>query len=196
MAEETETEKQEGEEETAEDSAKAGRMKLILMVGAAVLLGAGAGAGFMLLRTPHAPEGGAEAAAHGEEHPFEEVEPAHPEEEEVEEAHASDGASKEKLGTMFPLDTFIVNVGDNTRDRYLKLKAELELSNTETGEEIEGRLPQIRDLLISLLASKGFDDIRSIEGKAQLRQEILQRVNAVLSSGKARNVFFTEFVIQ
>lgn len=196
MAEETEAENQDGEEGTPEESAAGGRLRLLLTVGVAVLLGAGAGAGFMLLRTPHGPEAEAQFASGEEGHPFEAVEPLSPEELEPEEAFVLDRASKEKLGTIFPLDTFIVNVGDQTRDRYLKLKAELELSDDATSEEIEDRLPQIRDLLISLLASKGFDDIRTIEGKAQLRQEILQRVNAVLSSGKARNVFFTEFVIQ
>ncbi len=63
-------------------------------------------------------------------------------------------------------------------------------------EEIKQRLPQIRDLIISLLGSKSFDDVRSIEGKDLLREEMLRRINALLETGKARSIFFTEFVVQ
>ena len=100
------------------------------------------------------------------------------------------------VGKMYPLDSFIVNIGDRDRDRYLKLKAELELSTEAVAQELEQRLPQIRDLIISLLGSKSFDEIRSIEGKDLLREEVLQRINALLMTGKARSVFFTEFVVQ
>ncbi len=100
------------------------------------------------------------------------------------------------LGAIFSLDAFIVNIGDGDRDRYLKLKADLELTNDTVAEEIDQRLPQIRDLVISLLGSKSFDDVRSIEGKDLLREEMLRRINALLVTGKARSVFFTEFVVQ
>ena len=51
-------------------------------------------------------------------------------------------------------------------------------------------------MVISLLGSKSFEEIRSMEGKDILREEILQRLNALLKTGKARRVFFTEFVVQ
>ena len=51
-------------------------------------------------------------------------------------------------------------------------------------------------LVISLLGSKSFEDVRTIEGKNFLREEILLRVNALLVTGKAKRVFFTEFVVQ
>ncbi len=100
------------------------------------------------------------------------------------------------IGETYALDTFVVNIRDGERDRYLKLKAELELSGSETAEEIAQRLPQIRDLVISLLGSKSFEDIRTIEGKNFLREELLLRVNSLLSTGSVNRVFFTEFVVQ
>ena len=100
------------------------------------------------------------------------------------------------IGTTFGLDTFVVNIADRERDRYLKLKAELELEKPEIAQELEERLPQIRDLLISLLGGKSFDEIRTIEGKNFLREEMLLRINALLVTGEVRRIFFTEFVVQ
>ena len=100
------------------------------------------------------------------------------------------------IGKTYPLDTFVVNIQDRNRDRYLKLKTELELLEPDTADEIEQRLPQIRDLIISLLSSKSFEDIRTIEGKNFLREEILLRVNSLLVTGSVKRIFFTEFVVQ
>ena len=105
-------------------------------------------------------------------------------------------ASGNHIGTVVPLDSFVVNISDRERDRYLKLKAELELSIPELSDELDQRMPQIRDLIISLLGSKSFDEVRTIEGKNFLREEMLLRINALLVSGKVKRVFFTEFVVQ
>jgi flagellar basal body-associated protein FliL len=105
-------------------------------------------------------------------------------------------ASSSHIGKVIPLDSFVVNISDRERDRYLKLKAELELSIPELSDELDQRMPQIRDLIISLLGSKSFEEVRTIEGKNFLREEMLLRINALLVSGKVKRVFFTEFVVQ
>ena len=179
------------EAEEAEDASGGGRLGWLIPVAAsAVLVLAGAGAGFLMLYGD-APEGPIESAEASQEakadHPFALAQ--------SEVAAGTAGAAK-ILGAIFSLDAFIVNVGDGDRDRYLKLKADLELTNDIVADEIEQRLPQIRDLIISLLGSKSFDDVRSIEGKDRLREEMLRRINALLVTGKARSIFFTEFVVQ
>ncbi len=100
------------------------------------------------------------------------------------------------IGKIVPLDDFVVNISDHERDRYLKLKAELELSIPELTDELDQRMPQIRDLIIGLLGNKSFEEVRTIEGKNFLREEILLRINSLLVSGKVKRVFFTEFVVQ
>ncbi len=164
------------------------------MASAALLL-AGAGAGFLMFYgdAPEEPIDSAEAPQ--EAHPYERAqsEAAHEVAAAIKPAGA--GAGK-RLGAIFSLDAFIVNIGDGDRDRYLKLKADLELTKDTVAEEIKQRLPQIRDLIISLLGSKSFDDVRSIEGKDLLREEMLRRINALLETGKARSIFCTEIVVQ
>jgi flagellar FliL protein len=63
-------------------------------------------------------------------------------------------------------------------------------------DELKSRMPQVKDLIISLLSSQSFNEIRSIEGKDALREEIMVRLNALVRSGKVSRVFFTEFVVQ
>ena len=55
---------------------------------------------------------------------------------------------------------------------------------------------QIRDSILLVVTSKSFDDIRPATGKTQLREEILEEINKVLEHGKARKVYFKEFVVQ
>jgi flagellar FliL protein len=63
-------------------------------------------------------------------------------------------------------------------------------------EEINKRLPQVRDSILTLLSSKSNDDINTLEGKYQLRAEILTSVNQYLKTGKIKNIYFTDFIIQ
>jgi flagellar FliL protein len=58
------------------------------------------------------------------------------------------------------------------------------------------RTPQIRDSILVLLTSKDSGTIRTPQGKAQLRDEITQRVNGLLPKAAVRSAYFTEFVIQ
>ena len=92
------------------------------------------------------------------------------------------GGDSHHIGKIVSLDSFVVNISDRERDRYLKLKTELELSMPELADELDQRMPQIRDLIISLLGSKSFEEVRTIEGKNFLREEILLRVNSLLVS--------------
>ncbi|MFQ5513733.1 MAG: flagellar basal body-associated protein FliL [Myxococcota bacterium] len=188
--------KKETADPEAEEATGGGKKKLVLIVAiAGVLVLGGAGAGFVLLRgSGDGTE--TEAEAEGESHERADAETLEHDEagstEAEAEAHEPEGA----VGKMYALEPFIVNIADRERDRYLKIKAELELVRPEVANEVEARLPQLRDMVISLLGSKSFEEIRSMEGKDLLREELLQRINALLTTGKARRIFFTEFVVQ
>jgi len=117
--------------------------------------------------------------------------------EEKKKEHGEEGAaSPGHLGKIVPLEPFVVNISDRERDRFLKVKTEIELSSNDVAAELQQRLPQIRDLIISLLGAKSFDEVRSIEGKNFLREEMLLRINSLLVTGKAKSIYFTEFVVQ
>jgi flagellar FliL protein len=103
---------------------------------------------------------------------------------------------KQDIGPIFPLETFIVNLVDLHGKRYLKVKVDLELDAEKLKEEIERRLPQVKDAILTLLSSKGFEDINSFEGKVQLRAEVISILNQFLKTGMITNLYFTEFIVQ
>ena len=103
---------------------------------------------------------------------------------------------EEEGGGIYDLEPFIVNLADVTKIRYLKINIKLEMIRSGYSEDLNDRLPQIRDVLLLLLSSKEFANIRTIEGKMELRDEILQRVNGIYKNNKVKMAYFTEFVTQ
>jgi len=100
------------------------------------------------------------------------------------------------VGEMFPLATFVVNLADPGGKRYLRATMQLELAPEEPPATLEKRLPQIRDVVLTILPTKEFKDIRTVAGKSTLRNEILDKLNAMLNGPRVANIYFTEFVIQ
>jgi flagellar FliL protein len=97
---------------------------------------------------------------------------------------------------MFDLDPFIVNLSDVPESRYLKLTVKLELDRPDIAAELSARIPQVRDTILILLSSKDTAGLRNPQGKFQLRDELTQRVNALLPKSGVRSAYFTEFVVQ
>ncbi|MGD9332675.1 MAG: flagellar basal body-associated FliL family protein [Desulfobacterales bacterium] len=118
-----------------------------------------------------------------------------PEEEIVEEV-IEEEEEVETIGEMFPLDTFVVNLADASGKRYLRATMQLELTPEESVANFEQRLPQIRDVVLTILPTKQFDEIRTVDGKTALRTEIIDQLNELLNGESVANIYFTEFVIQ
>lgn len=100
------------------------------------------------------------------------------------------------MGPIYKLDTMIVNLADKGGKRYLRTTMEMELSNPEMVEEIEKRMPQLRDSILMILPTKTYDSISTTEGKIALRDEILTKLNSFLKTGTINTIYFSEFVVQ
>lgn len=112
-------------------------------------------------------------------------------------ANLDNTISLAKVGVLYPLDTFIVNlVSSNNHPRYLKTKMSLELSNKDLAAELEAKKAVLRDKIIGVLSSKSYQQIATIQGKNKLAQDIVNALNPMLSDGSIEGVFFTEFVVQ
>ena len=61
---------------------------------------------------------------------------------------------------------------------------------------VETHKPQLKDTVLLLLSSHSFEEIRSVEGKIELKQALLSRINQVLGGGVVHRIYFTEFVVQ
>ncbi len=101
-----------------------------------------------------------------------------------------------KIGAMYPMDQYIVNLYNEGSSRYLKTTINFELSIPELSAEMDTKKPLIRDIVIKTLSAKTYEEISTIRGKENLKDEIVSKVNQVLTDGQVNNIFFTDFVIQ
>lgn len=112
-------------------------------------------------------------------------------------APAAGGASGAAgAATVFALEPFIVNIYDGQELRYLKVKIEMEMASPGVKPELDGRLAAMRDAILVVLTSKTLQDIQDMQGKNQLRDEILTAVSKIVAQGKVTKIYFTDFVIQ
>jgi len=101
------------------------------------------------------------------------------------------------IGALYPLENFIVNMADTGGTRYLRVTLQLELDDTKKfAEALDMRKPQLRDAILTVLASKRYEEVSSAQGKLILKQELLRRLNSLVTEGTIVNIYFTEFVAQ
>ncbi len=98
----------------------------------------------------------------------------------------------------------IVNLADVGGDRYLKVKLILlEIPSAAKKEKKEGEKEGIslqdaiiRDTIITVLSSKTSDDLLSVSGKEELKNELMTAINQALQRNLVRKIYFLDFIIQ
>jgi len=101
-----------------------------------------------------------------------------------------------EIGPMVDLESFIVNILDQGEVRYLKAAITLEADTPEAATELTQRMPQVKDAILLLIGNKTFAELSDLQGRLQLRAELLNRVNSLLMVGKVKRIYFTDFVVQ
>lgn len=116
-------------------------------------------------------------------------------------------------GVLFDVGTKVINLADPGGRRYLKVGIVLEFAPHDTAwysmateqraelqalfeTEMGSKQPVIEDLVISIISSKSFEQVYTLEGKEGLRQEIINRINQLLPTQLVMYVYFNEFVVQ
>lgn len=108
------------------------------------------------------------------------------------------GMSNTEIGQIYPLPTMNLNLSDPTGITYLAITLALEFDpkNAELLTEIEAKMPRIQDMIITVLSSKAYEEISTAQGKVNLRNEFMRRINAMMAKGKLYNIYITGFTVQ
>ncbi len=101
-----------------------------------------------------------------------------------------------EIGPMLEIKEFIVNIISEEDRHYVKASLTLELSRQESLDEATKRMPQIRDAILLLVGNKTFEELQDLQGKKQLKAELISKINSFLQSGKVKAIYFTDFVVQ
>jgi flagellar protein FliL len=113
-----------------------------------------------------------------------------------ESGHGEGKGGEAAAGSTYALEPFIVNIYDGQEIRYLKLKVEFELASPAAKSELDAKVAPLRDAILILLTTKNMQEIQDLQGKNQLREQILTAVNKIVTPGKVTKVYFTDFVVQ
>ena len=161
------------------DGEGGGKKKLIIIIAIVLVLllaGGGAAIYFLFLKKPPPAK---------EEQPNKQVEMVKPpEKEEV------------AIGPMVEIKEFIVNIISEEGTHYVKASLTLELNDEAAQEEVDKRMPQIRDAVLMLIGNKTFEELQDLQGKKQLKAEIKSKINSFLKTGRVKHVYLTDFVVQ
>ena len=100
------------------------------------------------------------------------------------------------IGPMVKIDEFIVNIISEDGRHYVKAALTLELNKEDALEETSKRMPQIRDAILLLVGNKTFEELHDLQGKKQLKAELVSKINSFMQTGKVKAIYFTDFVVQ
>jgi flagellar FliL protein len=101
---------------------------------------------------------------------------------------------KDAKTILISLDPFVLNLAE--QGRFLKMTMQIEISDPTQQQMVTEKTPQLRDAIITLVSSKSAEALSSSEGKLQLKDDLLLRVNMTIGKDAVKNIFFTEFVMQ
>ncbi len=100
------------------------------------------------------------------------------------------------FGDTYAFKPFHLNLGNPLENRYVRLEISTEYKGgDEQKREIEARLPQLRDAVISVVQTKTREFILSATGKDRLRYEITTQLNQLMTK-KIENVYITDLIIE
>ncbi|MCL1979466.1 MAG: flagellar basal body-associated FliL family protein [Proteobacteria bacterium] len=101
-----------------------------------------------------------------------------------------------KIGPMVEIKEFIVNIIGTDAPHYVKASLSLELDKDRAVDEVNKRMPQIRDAILLIIGNKTFEELQDIQGKNQVKAELKSKINSFLRTGKINNIYLTDFVVQ
>lgn len=120
---------------------------------------------------------------------------------------AADGdAAGEEAGPADPVyielrPAFVINLADTDSSRFLQLEVDLMSRIVDAPMFIEQHMPAIRHQVVMELSSRGYSDLRSLEGKQHALDSIRDRINRILlqntdEADVIEEVYFSSFVMQ
>jgi flagellar FliL protein len=105
---------------------------------------------------------------------------------------------KIKPYSYFDLGEFSINTSDTDEPHFVKITLQLGYigeTNVELQTELNKRRAQLRDITISVIGSKKFDDLNTQDKRRELKNDIMERINSILIDGQIKEIAFTEFVL-
>lgn len=152
---------------------KRGKLVLILILAVVLIGGSGAGFYFGKVRAAASPPATAEATK------------------KTSEGHGGEDDVKH----VIELAPFIVNLADKNESRYLRMTISLGVDEAE--EKVDPLYTtKIRNAILATVTNKSSEEILTNEGKAKLREEILEAAKGAVKKPQVLAIYITDFIVQ
>ncbi|GHU03805.1 flagellar basal body protein FliL [Alphaproteobacteria bacterium] len=101
------------------------------------------------------------------------------------------------VAVFYDLPEMLVNLNSTGRKQsYLKIRVSLELQDALDVSRVETVMPRVADKFQVYLRELRPEDLQGSAGILHLREELLVRVNAIVSPAKVNDVLFKEMLVQ
>jgi flagellar FliL protein len=151
---------------------RAGRSLLILLLGCGLAsLGLGVGAGLFVAHRAHA------SSAHGRGQKKKEKKPI-------------------EVGSVYSVGEIVVNLADTSTMRYAKVSVAIGFVEKVPEDQFKEQMPVLRDIVISVLTRKTFDQLHHRGGIDRLKKEILTATALRFHAATVAEVYLEAFAMQ
>ncbi|HXJ91493.1 MAG TPA: flagellar basal body-associated FliL family protein [Terriglobia bacterium] len=118
--------------------------------------------------------------------------------------HAVEAASSApkpvSVTSVIHLDSFVVNLADRNQSSFLKISIDLGVTSApaegKSGDPNAAVTPKIRDTILSVLSTWQSGGLLAPDGKAKLKEQILDALHQQVPTVPIKEVYFTEFLVQ
>jgi flagellar basal body-associated protein FliL len=93
------------------------------------------------------------------------------------------------------LGQFTVNLRGAGGGRVLRMTMHLEADHKAT-LVMKEKNSQLRDSVLMLVSDYTYADLEGVDGKRRLQDELLGRLNSVMTPARAERIYFHDFVVQ
>lgn len=174
MAEDATDNEDFAEGDESEGGKKIGKMKLIMIAVAAILVLGGGGAAFHFMGLSDG--GDMEGAA---------------------EAEMGRAMAPPKPAYYYSMPEITVNLSSaETRATYLRMNISLEFSDEDMIAQMQPNLPRVMDTFQIYLRELRIDDLQGSAGLFRLKEELQRRINLAIYPAKVDDILFKDIKVQ
>lgn len=108
----------------------------------------------------------------------------------------SQADAQEKPAYTYDLPEMVFNLTGGERRRFLSIKLSFGFREPGLAAELEQRMPEIRDALVSLMWGITEEQVREESSIEHMKKEIKGAANNILQTGEVTDVFFWHVMVQ
>jgi len=101
-----------------------------------------------------------------------------------------------EYGEFTTINDLLINPAGSGGNRFLVVSIGVEAKRGAVLEELTSKDIVVRDAVLRLLSRRTAEELGSIELRDQIKDDLLDELNAILQDGEVERLYFTQYLIQ